>query len=981
MQRTHANTRPPRRLGSVQQLFVQVQGIADEVLCVGLPGRPAAYIGVLEVGGIAYDLKSQQEQERLNAQWQHLLAGITFPVQVLWRSLPLRLDPYLERFQRQPDAEGGQSGVWDTLAAAHVQHVQRLAARRPLLQRRIYLLTRVSAEERANTGLKGLFWPGTPRPQADDALDQARTELEVRLTTLARHLERLHLSARRLAGLVELGQFYHSCLTPLTAAQFPLAAELLEGVDRPPSVLRANAKDAGEPLPLPLIFTAWSLCPHCQAQMPAGAAFCADCGGALQGAPRPAPDTPLLLPVSGPQMARPPLVLPGAEPASAALVAESQAQRRPRRWLPRLKCQRGPTLVAPRQTLFSQVADLLAPSAIDVLPDQLRVGEEYQQVLVVTGLPRTVEAGWLRPLLELDESFELSFQFLPQEQVRMEDLLRRKRTQFQATRLLAQGKGNLVDPHIEIAQQDIDTLVTRIASGAERLFDVLWLMRVWGSTPKELAERARRIQSLLHSLRLTWRVATYEQGPGYRSCLPQVRPQLESEGLLLPSETLSTAFPFVAASLFHDQGVLVGVTPTRELIVLNPWARASRVANANMVIFGPSGQGKSTLIKTLVTRLALGYQLQQPQDALGFQLFVIDPDREYDVQAAALGGQTVRLSPGSLDRINPFDLPCLRPDRVTGQDEQVDVLSEQISQVHRLLAILIAEHGDQGEPGVFTREETSVLDLALIATYQAAGITHDWRTHTQPAPLLADLVRVLETPPAGGTRQSLADRLKFFTEGSGSGLFSGPTTLHVKTPVVVFDTSACKTDLDQIIAQFLISTFVWGQAFLGTIPRFLVVDEAATWMQYSGGKKALEDYTRRARKHFLSIISITQHPDTFVGSNVIDNSAIKFLLCPDPASLGQIRDLFHLSEREGECLLRLDIGEALLLVADKQQGSQRLVVKHEVSELELVLAQTDPSVLAAWAKQPEYASLHRLLQGLAAGGLGNLAAFLGEASA
>jgi hypothetical protein len=98
---------------------------------------------------------------------------------------------------------------------------------------------------------------------------------------------------------------------------------------------------------------------------------------------------------------------------------------------------RAPDAAPARRTLFPQLADLLAPSAIEVTSEYLRVGDEWQQVLVVTGLPRTVEAGWLRPLLDLDEPCELSVHLCPQDARRMEDLLRRKRTSFQATTMLA----------------------------------------------------------------------------------------------------------------------------------------------------------------------------------------------------------------------------------------------------------------------------------------------------------------------------------------------------------------------------------------------------------------------------------------------------------------------------------------------------------------------------------------------------------------
>jgi hypothetical protein len=65
--------------------------------------------------------------------------------------------------------------------------------------------------------------------------------------------------------------------------------------------------------------------------------------------------------------------------------------------------------------------------------------------------------------------------------------------------------------------------------------------------------------------------------------------------------------------------------------------------------------------------------------------------------------------------------------------------------------------------------------------------------------------------------------------------------------------------------------------------------------------------------------------------------------------LDLIGQLFHLSESERQIVRRLGIGEALLTVNEK-----RLVVKFEASELEHLLATTNPQEIARWQRDPAH---------------------------
>jgi hypothetical protein len=920
----------PKRLGSVQRNFVGARTVSDDLLVITAPNGGSAYVAVLEVGGITYDLKSDAEQVRLNELYRLILCGLNFDVQLLWRSQPLRLEPYLQRFQM---AEREQPTIWNTLAESHVGFLNQLAGRRTLLTRQAYLVVRFEPADAINKQVQNTLFGGKP-PKPAEAMERARQELNLRLAELMRRLEILQLSARRLSGLVELAHFYQSCLQPLAAAQFPLAPEVLESVDLPSRRLSH--------VPTPVLPVLLAVCSTCQATTPTWASYCGNCG----------------TPFSVERWTR--FLLPRADAAQAAPQGgKGEPQRKGRRAFTFRRQQREPP---GRRTLFPQLADLLAPDQMEVGPDYIRIGDEYHRVLAITGMPRSVGPGWLRSLMELDEPFELCFHLHPRSSADIDRLFRRKQTVVKANYDLATKHGTVMDAHMLVAHEDLEELSRRVASGEERMFDVVWLLRVWGASKRELNERTGRIQNVLYTSLLAHRRCAYEQAEALRTCLPHGRKHLQDEGLLLSGEATSTTFPFIATSFFHEEGVLEGITPTGELIVLDPWAVQKGITNANRVVFGPPGQGKSHYVKTTIMRQALRYQYQAQDERLRFQIFVVDPDREYGRIAQGLGGQIVRLAPGSADCINPFDLPQVRRDKLIGEGMHGDYLADHVQRLHALLEIMLANRQPDGSPGTLTEAEDSLIDLALYETYKRAGVTRDPSTHHHAAPLLSDLAEVLASQLGGEDKTGLLPRLRRFVDGSLSGLFRGATTLRVDSPIVVFDTHECETDIQQIIALFLVSNFVWGQTFQSTIPRQLIVDEAASLVQYRSGKRFLEDLVRRARKNFLGVTTITQHPSTFANSTIIANSAIKVLMRPDPVTLELISQMFKLSEREGSRILRLKIGEGLLIV-----GDQRMIVQFETSELEHLLATTNPSEIAEWLEKPGHAHLRTLLSRLAEG--------------
>lgn len=597
----------------------------------------------------------------------------------------------------------------------------------------------------------------------------------------------------------------------------------------------------------------------------------------------------------------------------------------------------------------SKLEDVLAPASIRVEADHIVVEEqEYLSALAIRSLPRKVSPGFFQQIVMMDNTpMDLIFTQVPKRQGDALPVLRRKQAQYESSRLYIQSKGRVPRPDINLASEDIGPLIDRVASGEEQLHNYAMHILVRATARDELQKRVRRVRETLHAIGLHRpQVMLFEQAKGFRQCLPG-NIDAASDMLELDSSTVASAFPFFSNLVYRpsETALLEGITAQQEPVVSDHW----ELTNANQFFVAPSGKGKSFKKKIDITRLYTMYKAKAYREGvsgLSFQIFVLDPEREYHRLCEELGGQWVRFSAGSNHHINPFDLPQVNNQRQeAGNYEKEDVLTNQIQKLHLLLDMMLAHKSPDSPNATLSEEEKSLLDIALYEVYRRVGITSSYETHNRQAPLLRDLYHVLETGDVGEDTTGLARRLRRFVNGSLSGLFAGPTNVVLDNPLVVFDLKELDDEL-RPLALLMISDQVWNRAFASLIPRFLIIDELATLYRYRSGARFAEDMFARARKQYLSITGITQHPGLFEESAIMANCSTHVLLGQNHTTIDQVAKMFKLSPREAQLLRSFKRGQALMLVDGK-----RMQVSFEASEMEYKLANTDPRELAAWERE------------------------------
>src|SRR5947209_4238122 len=242
------------------------------------------------------------------------------------------------------------------------------------------------------------------------------------------------------------------------------------------------------------------------------------------------------------------------------------------------------------------LADLLAPAAVEVARDHVRLEYQYARALVVVGYPRTVAPGWLTPLLEFEHPIEVSFHVHPLETSSIVKLLGHKLVQLQSSRLVDSRSGRLADPEREVAFEDAERLRDALQRGEQRVFSVSLYVLLRASSQRVLDDLTRRVETTLDGMLAHSRVAILEQERAFRACLPTARDDLLVYRNL-DTGSLATTFPFTSSSLSMERGVLYGVaTRSQSPVIVDPFDAS--LENANLAVFAMAGAGKSYFVKT-----------------------------------------------------------------------------------------------------------------------------------------------------------------------------------------------------------------------------------------------------------------------------------------------------------------------------------------------------------------------------------------------
>lgn len=564
-----------------------------------------------------------------------------------------------------------------------------------------------------------------------------------------------------------------------------------------------------------------------------------------------------------------------------------------------------------------ELQDVVAPSALEITPKSLSLGEKMARSFFVISYPRFLTTGWFAPIINLDKVFDVSIFVHPMDTTTVLRKFQKKVAEVESQISIRQEKGLVRDPMLDTAYSDLEFLRDRLQQAQEKMFEVGLYITIYGNTRDDIDKAESEIRSILEARLVYLKPALFQQEQGFKSAIPIAKDELFVHSKL-NSSPLSSIFPFVSFDLTSDRGILYGINRHNSSLVL--FDRFS-LENYNSVVFAKSGAGKSYMTKLEIVRSLM----------FDADVIVIDPEREYEYLAETTGGRYFNISLSSSHHINPFDLPTPREDENPG-----DVLRNQIITLVGLFRIMM---------GGLTPEEDAIIDRAITETYALKDITAESDFTNIEPPLLSDFELVLSGMEGS---ESLVQRLSKYTRGTWAGFINRPTNVDMNKRFVVFSIRDMEDDLKPV-AMYLVTHHIWNAVRKNLRKRLLIIDEAWWMMKSEDTASFLFSIAKRGRKYYLGLATITQDVADFLGSPygraMITNSSIQILLRQSPTSIDVIQETFKLSDEEKYLLLESDVGEGIFFA-----GLKHVAIKVIASYTEDQIITSDPSQILAIKK-------------------------------
>lgn len=505
--------------------------------------------------------------------------------------------------------------------------------------------------------------------------------------------------------------------------------------------------------------------------------------------------------------------------------------------------------------------DRILPSTIKFSTDHYIIGDSYRCVWAIKEYPPTTEE--LALFSQLADRNNLTVRLYS----RLVDALEQRKIIQNATRRnkLSTGSSDAIENiTAEGNLQDVVTLIAELRKNKEPLLHCAVYLELKAESMEKLRELQADINMELTRSKMAVDRLTLRQKEGFLSVLPcganMFKEQFER---VLPASSVANLYPFNYSGKTDSKGFFIGRDKYGTNILVDFDRRADDKTNANCLILGNSGQGKSFLMKLILTNLRES----------GKRIISLDPEAEYEELTNALGGCYIDFMSGEYI-INP-----LEPKSFGEADKEYDQTTpEAFRRVTRLSQHIAYLKDFFRAYKEFNDEQLDTLEIILTKLYKNFGITDytDYdKLNKTDYPIMSDLYELLEKEYKNyqhnqkniyreKTLQELCLGLHSMCIGTESKYFNGHTNI-VDDQFLCFGVKGLMDTNRRLKDAMLFNVLSYmTNELLGKGNTVAAIDELYLFLTNMTAIEYIRNASKRVRKKDSSVILASQNIDDFL---------------------------------------------------------------------------------------------------------------------
>ena len=488
--------------------------------------------------------------------------------------------------------------------------------------------------------------------------------------------------------------------------------------------------------------------------------------------------------------------------------------------------------------------------------------------------------------------------------------------------------------------ETLTELIQTIKQGSEVLFDTNIYMMIENEQKKAFKTQIMRAGFRAYDL-------FGKQKEAFTNCNISRRMTINRFERGINSSSLAAIFPFVSDAIQDPKGFYLGMNS--EPVFIDFFQRDKERINSNMVIMGKSGCGKSFCTKSILANLA----------ADNSKIFILDPEKEYDIIARNMYGKVIDVGSAREGRINPLQPNASQDDEDSGGGNVALAMHMQF--LETFFGMILE--------GI-TMDGMELLNEALKELYAKFGITNQTqieKVKPEQFPIMQDLYNFITEKYENATDDYNRNNYKIlkiylnkFAEGGRNAqLWNGPSTISSAENFIVFNFQSLLANNAGSVANAqmllimrwlnneVINNKDYNAKYHTTRKIIVVIDEAHVFIdpKQTVALDFMQQMAKRIRKYAGSQIVITQNIKDFTGSPeiarkstaIINACQYSLIFALAPQDMNDLVILYEkagkINEKEQDTITSNPRGRAFLMTSTYSRTNVDVLVNDRIRNL------------------------------------------------